>query len=170
MSVSIKLLIPIFLFLILLPSILTVKFPNNEFLDFVEEFTNLKKEEFSKLFNNNVFLKDLLKHIDQYIGDSKYSKTNLKHFQLKQARMEFWSTFSKNYNLKQYRELIGRALIVKGAKTEEIEYKLNKMRDKEALDLLRDYYEYCHQKIKDIEKEVKEKANVCFRGLHSFSI
>uniref|UniRef100_A0A915MM77 RING-type domain-containing protein n=1 Tax=Meloidogyne javanica TaxID=6303 RepID=A0A915MM77_MELJA len=78
---------------------------------------------------------------------------------MKQARMEFWSTFSKNYNLKQYRELIGRALIVKGAKTEEIEYKLNKMRDKEALDLLRDYYEYCHQKIKDIEKEVKEKAN-----------
>uniref|UniRef100_A0A915PDM8 RING-type domain-containing protein n=1 Tax=Meloidogyne floridensis TaxID=298350 RepID=A0A915PDM8_9BILA len=61
--------------------------------------------------------------------------------------------------LKQYRELIVRALIAKGVKIEEIEYKLNKMRDREALELLRDYYEYCHQKIKDVEKEVKEKAN-----------
>uniref|UniRef100_A0A915NER5 Uncharacterized protein n=1 Tax=Meloidogyne floridensis TaxID=298350 RepID=A0A915NER5_9BILA len=75
--------------------------------------------------------------------------------------MEFWSNFSKNYNLKQYRDLIGRALIAKGAKTEEIEYKLNKMKENEALDLLRDYYKYCHQKIKDIENEVKEKANDC---------
>ncbi|CAK5062973.1 unnamed protein product [Meloidogyne enterolobii] len=169
MSISIKLLIPIFLFSILLPSILNVKFPNKEYLEFVEEFTNIKKEEFSKFLNNSVFLRDLLTHIDQYIGDSKYLKTNPKHSQLRQARMEFWTNFREHYNLMQYRDLIGRALIVKGAKTEEIEYKLNRMKDKEALDILRDYYEYCQQKIKDIEKEMNEKANVGFGGLYPFS-
>nr|CAD2187330.1 unnamed protein product [Meloidogyne enterolobii] len=64
---------------------------------------------------------------------------------------------------KSHHDLIATALIAKGAKTKEIEYKLNKMNHEKAYKILSDYGKHCKQKINDIEEEVKVKALVCFK-------
>uniref|UniRef100_A0A915LIB4 RING-type domain-containing protein n=1 Tax=Meloidogyne javanica TaxID=6303 RepID=A0A915LIB4_MELJA len=61
-----------------------------------------------------------------------------------------------------HHDLIATALIAKGAKTKEIEYKLNKMNHEKAYKILSDYGKHCKQKINDIEKEVKEGVGRMF--------
>nr|CAD2179487.1 unnamed protein product [Meloidogyne enterolobii] len=131
MLISIKLTIPFFSLIIFFPSILTIKAPNNELIELVHEFKGLPKEEVQKLYNNCVYLNDMFAHIDRN---------------------------PKKLDYKYHHDLIARVLIAKGAKPEEIEYKLNKMNDEKAYKILSDYTNQCEQKIKDIEKEVKVKA------------
>nr|CAD2182370.1 unnamed protein product [Meloidogyne enterolobii] len=64
----------------------------------------------------------------------------------------------KKLDYEYHHDLIARALVAKGDKPDEIEYKLNKMNHKEAFKILSDYKNHCEQKIKNIEKEVKVKA------------
>jgi len=65
MLISIKLTIPFLSLIIFLPSILTIKPPNNELIELVHEFLGLPKEEVQKLYNNCVYLNDMFAHIDR---------------------------------------------------------------------------------------------------------